>query len=295
MKQYSGAVLFVDMLGIGALTQGQIHLTKAECDSWHVKEEATSSHQLLGAKLLLQFRKSLRHTRDSFNDVKVAQLSDSAFLWSSDPFAVINAAREFMWHSLSAGLLCRAGLAYGQIIEPNKVNKSLGQFILGDAVTNAVGFEGRGKGARIFCDNEIAQQIYSKSRFQSEPFAPLRNPLDGSIVDEYRWYLFPKAIERKKSIIKNPRQTVVGLINLLAILRHSPQLNWNARSSAGRLQIACTIEAISKMIENFIPTKNYAFSVEHLLAVEDAKRSVEQMDRIRNTYLQEISIFFPDD
>lgn len=74
MKQYSGAVLFIDMLGIGALTRGRIPLTELEHAQWNVGAAMTGRHQLLGAKLLMQFRRSLVHTQKACPLVKVAQL-----------------------------------------------------------------------------------------------------------------------------------------------------------------------------------------------------------------------------
>lgn len=289
MKQYSGAVLFIDMLGIGALTQGRIPLTEAEHTPWSVGPAMKGRHQLLGAKLLMQFRRSLVHTQKTCPLVKVAQLSDCAFLWSSDPVVVVNAAREVMWHATRAGLLCRAGLAYGQIVEPNKVNHSLGQFILGDAVTSAVCFEGSGKGARVFCDMGIAHEVLAQCHFKVGPFAPLKNPLDGSIIDEFRWYMLPAPVEKHNNKIQQPRQVALALVDLLTILRYSPRLNWNSRSPEGRLQIACTIEAVSKLIADYVPSNDYTFTVEYLMEGMEAERSNELQIKTRKLFEGEIS------
>jgi class 3 adenylate cyclase len=237
MKQYSGAVLFIDMLGIGALTRGSIPLRESEYIPWNVAAAEVGRHHVLGAKLLMQFRRSLLHTQKTWPAVKVAQLSDCAFLWSPDPISIINAAREVMWHVTRAGLLCRAGLAYGQIVEPDKVNKSLGQFVLGDAVTRAVGFEGSGKGARVFCDENIAHEVLKRYHFRHEPFAPLKNPLDGSVIDEFRWYMLPNPIENHNYKTQAPIPAALALVELLTTLRYSPRLNWNSLSVEGRLQV----------------------------------------------------------
>ncbi len=289
MKQYSGAVLFIDMLGIGALTRGRIPLTELEHAPWNVGAAMTGRHQLLGAKLLMQFRRSLVHTQKACPLVKVAQLSDCAFLWASNPVAVANAAREVMWHATRAGLLCRAGLAYGQIVEPDKVNRSLGQFILGDAVTSAVSFEGSGKGARVFCDRDIAHEVLAQCHFKPGPFAPLKNPLDGSIIDEFRWYALPAPIEEHNHRVQKPHQVALALVELLTILRYSPRLNWNSCSPEGRLQIACTIEAVSKLIADYVPSDDYAFTVEHLMEGMEIKRSNELQVKIRRQFEGEIS------
>lgn len=290
MKQYSGAVLFIDMLGIGALTRGKIPLSEAEYAPWSVAAANSGRHHVLGAKLLMQFRRSLLHTQKTWAAVKVAQLTDCAFLWSPDAVAVINAAREVMWHTMRAGLLCRAGLAYGQIVEPDKVNRSLGQFILGDAVTRAVGLEGSGKGARVFCDREVAHEALKRCRFHHEPFAPLKNPLDGSVVDEFRWYMLPALVEKHSYETQAPLGAALALVELLTILRYSPRLNWNSLSGEGRLQVACTIEAVSKMIPTYVPSDDYTFTVEHLMETgAEARRSEELQARIKKQFGEEIS------
>lgn len=288
MKQYDGAVLFIDMLGIGALTRGKIPLAEAEFAPWGVAAAKAGRHHILGAKLLMQFRRSLLHTQKTWDAVKVAQLSDCAFLWSSDPVAVINAAREVMWHATRAGLLCRAGLAYGQIVEPDKVNRSLGQFILGDAVTRAVGLEGSGKGARMFCDREVAHEVLKQCRFHHEPFAPLRNPLDGSVVDEFRWYMLPAPVDEHNDETQASLGVALALVELLTVLRYSPRLNWNSLSYEGRLQVACTVEAVSKITPTYIPNNDYVFTVEHLMEAE-ARRSQELQARIREQFSKEVS------
>src|SRR5687767_20542 len=117
------------MLGIGALTRGQVHLQEADFDAWDIAEPG--QHQLFAAKLLQQFRQCLLQVSSSNkSSLRVAQLSDSAFLWSADPSVVVEAARDLMWRVTRLGLLCRAGMAFGQIVEPAKVNRSLGEFVL---------------------------------------------------------------------------------------------------------------------------------------------------------------------
>lgn len=288
MKQYDGAVLFIDMLGIGALTRGKIPLSEAEYAPWSVVAAETGRHHILGAKLLMQFRRSLLHSAKIWKAVKVAQLSDCAFLWSQDPVAVINIAREVMWHATRAGLLCRAGLAYGQIVEPDKVNRSLGQFILGDAVTRAVGFEGSGKGARVFCDSEVAHEVLKRCSFRHEPFAPLRNPLDGIVIDEFRWYMLPATVEKHNYEMQASFGSALALLELITTLRYSPRLNWNCLSHEGRIQVACSIEAVSKMIPTYVPSEDYSFTVQQLMLCE-MRRSKELQAKIRKQFVKEIS------
>lgn len=290
MKKYSGAVLFVDMLGIGALTQGTIQLSEEDHVPWKVPQAKVGRHHLLGAKLLMQFRRSLVHTQRLWKSVEIAQLSDCAFLWSDNSMIVVNAARELMWHTTRAGLLCRAGLAHGEIVEPDKVNRSLGRFILGDAVTSAVDLERSGKGARVFCDSEVAHEILQKCSFTHSPFLPLKNPLDGSVVDEFRWYVLPGSFDEHQYRTGKRLPTALALVDLLTILRYSPRLKWNSQTREGRLQIACTIEAVSNSIAMYVPSDDYAFTVEYLLeAADQPARSEKIRERIRTQFSNEVS------
>jgi hypothetical protein len=289
MNRYGGAVLFIDILGIGALTRGKVRIEEPDYAAWKTNQVESGRHHVLGAKLLMQFRRSLLHTQKTFDSVNVAQLSDCAFLWSEHPVDVANAARELMWHVTRPGMLCRAGLAYGQIIEPDKVNRSLGQFILGEAVTKAVDLERSGKGARIFCDSESASQVLKRSHFLRKPFIPLKNPLDGSVTDEFRWYVLPKQIKKHNDEADGPLLTALSLVELLTILRYSPRLGWSATSTEGRLQIACTIEAVSQVIAECVPSDDYLFAVEHLMEVGLANRSAALEERVRKKFTDEIT------
>ena len=154
MKEYSGAVFFVDILGFGALTQGKVDIAEEDLLAHRFSFEKNFSEHQFSAKLLLKFRRILTICSEGKNKVKVAQLSDCAFIWSEDTSLVINVAREIMWKSLLGGILCRGGLAYGQIVEPDKINTKLGMFVCGGAVTDAVKLEESGKGARVFINSE---------------------------------------------------------------------------------------------------------------------------------------------
>lgn len=57
------------------------------------------------------------------------------------------------------GILCRGGLAYGEILESDDSNQ-MGHFILGDAVTRAVELEGKAKGCRVLIDDELPSALY---------------------------------------------------------------------------------------------------------------------------------------
>ena len=54
---------------------------------------------------------------------------------------------EYMWESIRNGLFSRGGIAYGDIVEPDKVNNSIGRFVLGRPQRRQLKWKGRAKGA----------------------------------------------------------------------------------------------------------------------------------------------------
>lgn len=255
--------MFVDMLGFSALTRGRLSLAEQEYQPWKVPADSNYPNQLLAAQILLAFRKVLLRTQRHYSVVKLAQLSDCAFLWSKNPSSLVQAGRYLMHEAVKTGLLCRGGLAYGDIHEPNKVNHSIGAFIVGDAVTRAASYETMGKGMRIFTDAETAQAILEKQPHES--FYGLKNPLTGDIVDEWQWYtpelnFTPSA---HKSRLKN---AIIDLVSCHTMLRFSPRFAWNAASSEGGRQLACSIESISQAMQKLSCGKgDYGFSSEYLM------------------------------
>lgn len=291
MKEYDGAVLFVDLLGFGALTQGQIKLTAEHFAAWGVKDSDPSPHQALAARLLLAFRKHLNETSKRHIDVHFAQLSDCCFIWAKDIAKVTDAGREFMTRTIGAGLLCRGGIASGRILEPELVNRSLGAFIVGDAVTRAVKLEASGKGARIFTDMETAQNILRHRPKEDQTFAGLTNPMTGAVIDEWKWYSPPDINPRLGVTIT--MDAIKKLVNLHSILRYSPLFAWNAATNEGKRQIACSIASISDCLGQVVGNpSNYSFTVETLLAAEQP-RSDEIRIRVSKQFLNEIGAINP--
>lgn len=122
---------FVDILGVGALTQGKIEISENDFLAHNFGYNSGFSEHQFCAKLLLKFRRILISATQHVKNIKVAQLSDCAFIWSEDPNLVVNVARDIMWKTVLGGILCRGGLASGQIVEPDKINTKLGMFICG--------------------------------------------------------------------------------------------------------------------------------------------------------------------
>lgn len=285
MKSYQGAVLFIDMLGFGELTRGRLELTQKEYEPWKVDAKSNAPYQLLAAKLLLAFRKILSSTADAFEGVKVAQLSDCCFIWSDEPDCVINAGRYFMQQATLGGLLCRGGLAYGQIYEPDKVKRSIGSFIVGDAVTRAAMLERSGKGSRVFTDQNTCHEILKV--LPDEHFQPLTNPLTGEIVDEWAWYA-SKVSRRKNTDSKEHLEAIKTLVSYHTTLRFSPKLAWSATTSEGRRQIACSIAALSQQMEEISNNGDFTFSVDSLLG-SDMDRSVTTQKKIQNLFVNALA------
>lgn len=278
MNQYDGAVLYLDLLGIGALTRGQVKLTESDYLAWVVEQDA--GHHFFAAKLLQRFRLELIAVSKLYQDagLRVSQLSDAAFIWSTDAGLVAEAARDLMWRLTMKGVLCRGGLAYGQIIEPDKVNRSLGEFILGDAVTEAVNLEGAGKGCRVFCDTDVAHAVLKRFHFRRDPFHALRNPLDGSVIDEFVWYALPVKIDRYNYTKVEAAEIARAQVELLAALKYSAKFRWNCTSSAALMQIACSIESVSKSLTLSIGSDTLLFNADTISA--EASRGAEGQQRV---------------
>lgn len=288
MKSYQGAALFIDMLGFGDLTRGCLKLTAYEYEPWDVDVESNSPHQLLAAKLLLAFRKALTSTNNAHKDAEIAQLSDCCFIWSSDLGCVLDAGRHFMRQATLGGLLCRGGLAYGQIHEPEKVKRSLGAFIVGDAVTRAATLERSGKGARVFTDRETGCEVLK--RHPNECVKALINPLTGEIVDEWRWYALQASLP-KENISKTIRNHLETLVSYHTTLRYSPKLAWSATSPEGCRQISCSIAAISQQMEEISGNGGqFSLSVDSLLAAEmHGNRTESTQNKVHDLFVGDLT------
>ncbi|WP_156432095.1 hypothetical protein [Burkholderia latens] len=287
MRSFQGAVLFVDMLGFSALTRGTLSLGIDECKPWKVDSHGNFPHQLLAAKILLAFRNVLVKTKEKFPDVRVAQLSDCAFLWSANVGVVGDAGRHLMHEAALKGLLCRGGFSIGDIHEPEKVNRSLGAFIVGDAVTRAATYETAGKGMRIFTDQDAAHGLLAIR--PNEVFHQFINPLTGEIVDEWQWYAPSQSMcaQQDKAGL---RQKIDRLVGCYATLRYSPKLAWSATTPEGRRQIACSVVTLSEAIDKLDGNSGrYRLSIEHLLpALDNGGRSDRTCKKIREQFVSEL-------
>lgn len=261
LKEYTGAVFFVDILGVGALTQGKIEISEKDFLAHNFSYNSGFSEHQFCAKLLLKFRRILISATSDVKNIKVAQLSDCAFIWSEDPNIVVNVARDIMWRTVLGGLLCRGGLANGQIVEPDKINTKLGMFICGGAATDAVKLEEAGKGARVFIKQELVSELED---IPVAAFTSRKSLIDFSIIDEFQWYRYPGFIKSSHDNL-NKKLVMDGLIKIIAMLKHSPKYTWNASSHLGRVQLASSIDIISTETENYIKDLDLKFGYEYMV------------------------------
>lgn len=229
------------MLGFGALTQGQIQIAKSDFTSHRFSGDYDDHAHIFSAKLLAKFRNRL--TKIKTKNLKIAQLSDCAFIWSEDIDLVVEAARKLMWLNIKGGLLCRGGLSYGEIIEPDLVDIKLGAFICGKAVTEAVKLESVGKGARVFVSDQFSKNLINTTKHS---FSYCIDHSDGRMINEFLWYRYPN-IEGTDNFYLEKKPSSNGLAkvqSLIKLLEESEQFTWNRKSTAGKIQLDNTIRVI---------------------------------------------------
>lgn len=193
-----------------------------------------------------------------------------------------------MWDLTLSGVLCRGGLSYGEVIIPNNDKESFGSFILGDAVTRAAKHEAKGKGCRVFSDADAIYYFHQdfpgrvnspvvSDKIYNCIFSPITNPLDFSIVDEFKWYLFHdlKGITTNSNEIDHDRMAMY-MAGLVSTLRHSPYYAWNSLNKHGLIQLAGSIEAISSDITVHTGHEDAKLSAEYsMVGLEKVNRSHE--------------------
>ena len=263
INRIEGAVFFVDILGVSALTENKLKLDDNDFNDWLNQYGLEHNNQYLAASILGEFRKILNDLKNQFNNIKISQLSDCAFIWSENVTDVLIAANNLMSKAVVSGILCRGGLAYGEIIETTQ-NYDLGRFIVGSAVTRAAKLEGLAKGARIMMDQEFPNAFWEKDKtFDNrinEMFKPFINPLDFQTYDEFKWYLVPNLDSTVKDLSISDYDYRLSLtkqrLNLATKIRLSPKFYWNSKSPQGLVQLRATL---SFMTENKLLDINHNF------------------------------------
>lgn len=261
LQSFQGAVLFIDILGFGALTKGQIKLGNKEIYPW-VKKRHPKNNQFLAASILVKFREILQELDNEFPNVTIAQLSDCFFAWTPSIKNIVRFAHRYMHLSIQHGVLCRGGMAHGEIIETER-NHALGRLILGEAVTTAVNLESPAKGARLLIDQELPTRLYNEdpvfSNTMYDMFQPFENPLDYQVYDEFQWYLVNQIDNLPDCGVKccsaeTRLEFTKHRLKLANHLLYDPKFGWNARNLQGKIHLQAT--------NNFL-TKNGLNSVSH--------------------------------
>ena len=197
-----------------------------------------------------------------------------------------------MWALIKSGVLCRGGIAYGNIVEPDRVNTSLGRFVLGEAATKAVDMEKSGKGCRIFSDVDLPSEISGKKLFRHEPFHGNKNPNDCSITDEFRWYLFPNGISNHEYHDRNNKASVLAIMKAVSMLKYSPMFGWNVSNRAGEIQVASSIDTLTSGVSILAPELNYNMPSEYLIGHLKSQRSNALKNKLLKTWTTEINGLF---
>lgn len=301
MKTYNGAVFFVDILGFSALTKGQvIGITKKDYDAWGVDSEAEHPHSYLAATMLVEFRDALLTLKKHLPSLNIAQISDCAFIWSENAKELLIGVHEFMWNAIgNKGILCRGGLAYGEIIEVENVDYSLGAFVVGDAVTRAAKNEQKLKGPRIAMDVDFPHDIYINVNnvpyldyLSHDLYHPNESEINLEVVDEYRWYLCDPNFVANQKYPPSYKECVELTKKRLALannLRMHPRMGWNSRGKEGLIQLCAGEYAISR---------NGLLHVLHLFETKDVQtddmRSIANVER-QNNIVMNAEYFSTDD
>lgn len=299
-NKIEGAVFFVDLLGIGALTQDGLTLDECHYSEWLDQYKVKYSDQYLATALLSEFRNVLMGLSREYSNVKLAQLSDCAFIWSENITEVILFANNLMTQAIKKGLLCRAGLAYGEIIDTGEnENHKLGKFIVGSAVSRAVKLEGMSKGARVLIDEDFPSHFYEYdqnfSRTIKGMFASFKNNLDYTIYDEFKWYLIPNLTKNmiNYSAISDLEKVsfVQKRLELAAHVRFSPKYNWNVSSKQGIIQVKATIDLLTAQdFSIFNIWHNFRWKADEIETIEKLEdreeRSYSKLERVKEKILE---------
>lgn len=292
-KKIEGAVFFIDILGFGALTRDQITLSEKDFQPWLESYKQNLdfveyNNQFLAASILSSFRNILNDLKNCYPDVKVAQLSDCAFIWSENISDIVLFANNFMCRAIREGLLCRGGMSYGEIIETEtNENNSLGKFILGKAVSNAVELEKAPKGCRILIDEDFPSYLSDHDRHFasqiSDMFQPFINPLNYSVYDEFKWYLIPdmnKNTFLTGITIDKSVQWTIERLSLAAELRFGPKYSWNDSSREGFVQIKASIDFLTEWDEKILQIAHeFRWSAEYIH--NETSRSYEKCLKVK--------------
>lgn len=276
MRTYNGAVFFVDILGFSALTKGHVNdITVPDYEAWGLNSVEEQNNSILAATILVEFRDVLCQLKERYPNVHIAQLSDCAFIWSEDLILLIQSLHFTMWTMIEQkGILCRGGVAYGEIVEVDNVDNNLGAFIVGDAVTRAVKNEGKLKGPRVSMDVTFPDTLWHMQypsvifdQLTSDIFHPNVSEIDFSVVDEYRWYLCEDGMVTRTSLLSHDEKVDLTRrrLQLANTLRFHPRMGWNSRGEEGLRHLKAGVKSMSA---NRLLGVLHNFETDNVLTIE---------------------------
>lgn len=258
MKSNNAAVFFVDILGFSALTKGEVTGLKTDdYKAWGLRKKDVKNHSFLAATILVEFREALKTLKNYLPNLNIAQISDCAFIWSEDITELLRGVHFFMWHTIKErGILCRGGIAYGEIVSVDNDDDELGAFVVGDAVTRAAKNEGRLKGPRITMDVEFPQSVWDNAKnaviqeyICADLFYANHSEINMDVVDEYRWYLCDAEFIANQKCPPGYKECVdltKGRLTVANAIMYHPRMGWNTRSKEGMVHLKAGAKAISK-------------------------------------------------
>jgi len=262
-------------LGFSSLTKGEIKLEDFDYKAWKL-QPTKYNYNFLAAKILEEFRATLLSLKNKFKNLKISQLSDCAFIYSQNKYELLQGVHFFMWEIIQKKcILCRGGIAHGTIIESTK-NGSLGGFIVGEAVTNAVKNESMLKGPRISMDISFAYDFWNYTKgtvlekYSSNLLNHVHSLINGDDVDEYRWYLFDDTVFNKQNLSEKDRiQMTKERLKLGCIICYHSRFSWNGKSKEGMRQLNIGMEAINA---------NNLLNVDHNLSLKEVATEREKIN-----------------
>ncbi len=258
INSYNAAVFFVDILGFSALTKGEVSgITIKDYEAWNVDPQREHPNSYLAATILVEFREALCLLKKYKPTLHVAEISDCAFIWSENVSELIEGVHFFMWTAIKdKGILCRGGMAYGEVLSVENENDELGAFVVGDAVTRAVKNEGRMKGPRVTMDIDFPHAVWSNisrnsciNDFSSDLFHPIQSEINMDTIDEYRWYLCDAdfiATQKYPPGMNERIELTQKRLTIANVLKYHPRMGWNSRSKDGKIQLQAGELSISK-------------------------------------------------
>jgi hypothetical protein len=295
LEVVSGTVVFIDILGFGALTQNAIKPSNPCYHAWG--EVGGYNAYILAAKILSTFRQVLTEHREEYSSVDFAQLSDGAFIWGRNTSRVFETSVEVMQALVKEGVLCRAGGATGEFIHvPDTSNSALGKIILGEAVSRAVRIEGQGKGMRLWCD-QASFEALNVTRSPLKPALKNLNPMDYNNVYEIVWHM-----PLRRHFLEMPHEDPIAADNeakdLLAYyFEHlanfvaNPRFIWNEESERGREHIQASIETMLEHLkvyaDRYLGDRFYLIDRVRELISRIEMRSWQCRDRLVQDWLDE--------